>query len=132
MWEYVLIPHQQGLDVVIHSQDCMWEYVMCIYDTMLWSIICMCFRITLRFNYIYVFSGSLYVWKTISNILSEIVKSNSCFAWLYFVYIVHNCLLDVWFTPSITIFRLKFSWGTEPLDCFVRCKVERVSFRRSQ
>ena len=43
------------------------------------------------------------------------------------LYIVYNCLLDVWLTLSITIFILKFSWGTEPLDCFVRCKVERGS-----
>ena len=28
------------------------------------------------------------------------------------LYIVYNCLLDVWLTPSITIFILKFSWGT--------------------
>ena len=48
------------------------------------------------------------------------------------LYIVYNCLLDVWLTPSITIFRLKFSRGIEPLDCFIRCKVERGSFRRSQ
>ena len=48
------------------------------------------------------------------------------------LYIVYNCLLNMWLTPSITIFRLKFSWGIEPLDCFVRCKVKRGSFRRSQ
>ena len=46
MWEYVLIPHQQGLDVGIHSQDCMWEYVMCICDTMLWSILKHLFWVT--------------------------------------------------------------------------------------
>ena len=46
------------------------------------------------------------------------------------LYIVYNCLLDVWLTPSITIFRLKFSWGTEPLDYFVKCKVERGSCRQ--
>ena len=28
------------------------------------------------------------------------------------LYIVYNYLLDVWLTPSITIFILKFSWGT--------------------
>ena len=32
---YVLIAHQQGLDVGIRSQDCMWEYVMYICDTVL-------------------------------------------------------------------------------------------------
>ena len=30
--------------------------------------------------------------------------------------IVYNCLLDVWLTSSITIFRLKFSCETKPLD----------------
>ena len=46
------------------------------------------------------------------------------------LYIMYNCLLDVWLTPSITIFRLKFSWGTKPVDYFVRCKVERGSCRQ--
>ena len=139
MWEYVLIPHQQGLDVGIRSQDCMWEYVMCICDTMLWSIICMCFRITLRFEYIcvcvcvcvcvcsvvpYMF-GKLYriFWVKLWNQTRALLDS-------ILLYIVYNCLLDVWLTPSITIFRLKFSWGTEPLGYFVRCKVERGSCRQ--
>ena len=42
--------------------------------------------------------------------------------------IVYNYLLDVWPTPSITIFRLKFNWETKTLDLFVRCKVECESF----
>ena len=135
MWEYVLIPHQQGLDVGIHSQDHMWEYVMCICDTVLWSIICMCFRITLRFEYIYIY---IYVCSVVPYMFGKLY-------WIFWVklwnqtralldsirlYIVYNCLLDVWLTPSITIFRLKFSWGTEPLDYFVRCKVERGSCRQ--
>ena len=139
MWEYVLIPHQQGLDVGIRSQDCMWEYVKCICDTVLWSIICMCFQITLRFEYIYMcvcvcvclvvlyMFGKLYriFWVKLWNQTRALLDS-------ILLYIVYNCLLDMWLIPSITIFRLKFSWGTEPLDCFVRCKVERESFRRSQ
>ena len=48
------------------------------------------------------------------------------------LYIVYNCLLDVWLTPSITISKLKFSWGTEPLDCFLRCKVEHGSLDYSK
>ena len=46
------------------------------------------------------------------------------------LYIVYNCLLDVWLTPSIIIFRLKFSWGAELLDYFIRCKVECGSCRQ--
>ena len=143
MWEYVLIPHQQELYVGIRSQNCMWEYVMCICDTVLWSIICMCFRITLRFDYIYIcvcvcvclcvcsvvlyMFGKLYriFWVKLWNQTRALLDSIP-------LYIVYNCLLDVWLTPSITIFRLKFSWGTEPLDCFIRCKVEHGSFRQSQ
>ena len=134
---YVLIPHQQGLDVGIRSQDCMWEYVMCICDTVLWSIICMYFRITLRFDYIYIYVcvclvvlymfGKLYriFWVKLWNQTRALLDS-------ILLYIVYNYLLDVWLTSSITIFILKFSWGIEPLDCFVRCKVECGSFRRSQ
>ena len=137
----MLIPHQQGLDVGIRSQDCMWEYVMCICDTVLWSIICMYFWITLRFDYIYVcvcvcvcvYSMVLYMFGKLYRIF-WVKLWNQTHALLDSIplYIVYNCLLDVWLTPSITIFRLKFSWGTEPLDCFIRCKVERGSFRRSQ
>ena len=61
--------------------------------------------------------------------LSELVKNQNTYALLDFILlcIVYNCLLDVWLTPSITIFRLKFSWGAELWDYFVRCKVERGS-----
>ena len=52
MWEYKLIPHQQGLDVGIRSQDYMREYVMCICDTVLWSILCTWFQMSLRCDYI--------------------------------------------------------------------------------
>ena len=130
MWEYMLIPHQQELDVGIRSQDCMWEYVMRICDTVLWSIICMCFRITLKFDYIYVFSGSLYVWKNYIKYFEWNCEIKLVFCLTLFRCILYNCLLDVWLTPSITIFRLKFSWGTEPLDYFVRCKVEHGSCRQ--
>ena len=137
MWEYVLIPHQQGLDVGICSEDRMWEYVMCICDPVLWSIICMCFQITLRFEYIYMcvcvcvcsvvsyMFGKLYriFWVKLWNQTHALLDS-------ILLYIVYNCLLDVWLNPSITIFRLKFSWGTEPLDYFVRCKVEHWSCRQ--
>ena len=132
MWEYVLIPHQQGLDVGICSQDCMWEYVMCICDTVLWSIICMYFWITLRFDYIHVFSGSYMFGKLYRIFWVKLWNQTRALLDSILLHIVYNCLLDVWLTLSITIFRLKFSWGTEPLDCFVRCKVERGSFRRSQ
>ena len=149
MWEYVLILHQQGLDVGIHSQDCMWEYVIYICDTVLWSIICMYFRITLRFDYIYIYIY-IYIYVSVCVCLCVCSVVLYMFGKLYRIfwvklwnqtrtlldsiplYIVYNCLLDVWLTPSITIFKLKFSWGAEPLDCFVRCKVERGSFRRSQ
>ena len=68
--------------------------------------------------------------KTISNILSEIVNQTRALLDSIPLYIVYNCLLDVWLTPSITIFRLKFSWGAEPLDYFIRCKVECGSCRQ--
>ena len=141
MWEYVLIPHQQGIDVGIRSQDCRWEYVMCICDTVLWSIICVCFRITLRFEYIYIYMcvcvcvcvcsvvpymfGKLYriFWVKLWNQTRALLDS-------ILLYIMYNCLLDVWLIPSITIFKLKFSWGIEPLDYYVRCKVERGSYRQ--
>ena len=133
MWEYVLIPHQQGLDVGIRSQDCMWEYVMCICDTVLWSIMCMCFLMILRFDYIcnkwFIICLENYIWYHWVNLWNQNTRALLDSILLCIVY---NCLLDVWLTPSITIFRLKFNWGTEALDCFVRCKVERGSFRRSQ
>ena len=129
MWEYVLIPHQQGLDVGIRSQDRMWECVMYICDTMLWSIICMCFQMILRFDYIcnkwFIMCLENYIWYHWVNLWNQ----NTC-ALLdsILLCIMYNCLLDVWLTPSITIFRLKFSWKTETLDLFVRCKVEHRSF----
>ena len=111
MWEYMLIPHQLGLDVGIRSQDCMWEYVMCICDTVLWSIICMYFWITLRFDYIYVcvcvcvcvcsmvlyMFGKLYriFWVKLWNQTRALLDSIP-------LHIVYNCLLDVWLTPSMT------------------------------
>ena len=109
MWEYVLIPHQYGLDVGIRSQDCMWKYVICICDTVLWSIICMCFRITLRFDYIYIYVcvcvcsvvpymfGKLYwiFWVKLWNQTRALLNS-------ILLHIVYNCLLDVWLTPSMT------------------------------
>ena len=61
--------------------------------------------------------------------LSEFVKSKTR-ALLDSILLctVYNCLLDVWLTPSIAIFRLKFNWETETLDLFIKCKVERGRF----
>ena len=45
------------------------------------------------------------------------------------------CIITYWMCGlphQLQFFKLKFSWGTEPLDCFVRCKVECGSFRWSQ
>ena len=110
-----------------------WLYVriydMCICDTMLWSIICMCFQMILRFDYIcnkwFIMCLENYIWYHWVNLWNQ----NTC-ALLdsILLCIMYNCLLDVWLTPSITIFRLKFSWKTETLDLFVRCKVEHRSF----
>ena len=97
-------------------------------------------------NYLYVFSNNFKIWIYIYMCVCSVVPY--MFGKLYqifwvklwnqtralldsiLMYIVYNCLLDVWLTPSITIFRLKFSWGTEPLDYFVRCKVEHGSCRQ--
>ena len=66
--------------------------------------------------------------------MNEFVKNQNTRALLDSILfcIVYNCLLDVWLTPSITISKLKFSWGTEPLDCFLRCKVEHGSLDYSK
>ena len=85
----------------------------------IWIYICVQWFLICLENYYRIFWVKL--WNQTRTLLNSIP-----------LYIVYNCLLDVWLTPSITIFRLKFSWGTEPWDCFVRCKVERGSFRRSQ
>ena len=95
-------------------------------------------------NYLYVFSNNfkmiIYMCSVVLYMFGKLYRIFWVKLWnqtralldSILLYIVYNCLLDVWLTPSITIFRLKFSWGTEPLDCFVRCKVERGSFRWSQ
>ena len=107
-------------------------------------------------NYLYVFSNNFKIWLYIYIYVCVCVCLCVCSVVLYMfgklyrifwvklwnqtralldsilLYIVYNCLLDVWLTPLITIFRLKFSWGTKPLDYFVRCKIERGNFRRSQ
>ena len=113
MWEYVLIPHQQGLDVGIRSQDCMWEYVMCICDTVLWSIICMCFLMILRRDYICIKWFVICFGIIILISLNEFGKNQNTRALLDSIplCILYNYLLDVWLTPSINIFRLKCSWG---------------------
>ena len=122
--------------VWIRSQDCMWEYVMCICDTMLWSIICMYFWITLRFDYIYIYICVQWFFICLENYI-EYFEWN-CEIKLVLCLTLFRCILSIiayWMCGSphqLQIFRLKFSWGTEPLDCFVRCKVERESFRRSQ
>ena len=95
-------------------------------------------------NYLYVFSNNFKIWIYIyicvqwfliclENYIEYFelnceIKLVPCLTLFYCI--VYNCLLDVWLTPSITIFRLKFSWGTEPLDYFVRYKVERGSCRQ--
>ena len=97
-------------------------------------------------NYLYVFSNNFKIWlyiymcSVVPYMFGKLYRIFWAKLWNQTralldsipLYIVYNCLLDVWLTLSITIFRLKFSWGTEPLDCFVRCKVECGSFRRSQ
>ena len=95
-------------------------------------------------NYLYVFSNNFNIWLYMCLVVPYMFGKLYRIFWVklwnqtrallnsFPLYIVYNCLLDVWFTPSITIFRLKFSWGKESLDCFVRCKVERGSFRQSQ
>ena len=99
-------------------------------------------------NYLYVFSNNFKIWIYIYIYICVCSVVPYMFGKLYqifwvklwnqtralldsiLLYIVYNCLLDVWLTSSITIFRLKFSWGTEPLDYFVRYKVERGSCRQ--
>ena len=124
MWEYVLIPHQQGLDVGICSQDCMWEYVMCICDTVLWSIKWMCFVMILRCDYIcikwfIICSGiiifDIFEWVCEKSIYSALLDS-------ILLCILYNYLLNVWLTPSITVFRLKCSWKYRTFGLL--CKVQ--------
>ena len=93
-------------------------------------------------NYLYAFSNNFKIWLYMCSVVLYIFGKPYRIFWVKLwnqtcalldsipLYIVYNCLLDVWLTPSITIFRLKFSWGTEPLDYFVRCKVERGSCRQ--
>ena len=99
-------------------------------------------------NYLYVFSNNFKIWIYIYIYMCVCLVVPYMFGKLYrifwvklwnqtralldsiLLYIVYNCLLDVRLTPSITIFRLKFSWGTKPVDYFVRCKVERGSCRQ--
>ena len=95
-------------------------------------------------NYLYVFLNNFKIWLYMCLVVLYMFGKLYRIFWVKLwnqthalldsipLYILYNYLLDVWLTPSITIFRLKFSWGTEPLGCFVRCKVERGSFRRSQ
>ena len=113
------------------------ENMWCVYVILCSDQLSMCFRITLRFDYIYicvcVCSMVPYMFGKLYRIFWVKLWNQTC-ALLDFIllYIVYNCLLDVWLTPSITNFRLKFIWGTKPLNFFVRCKVERGSFWRSQ
>ena len=103
----------------------MWHCALIIYlyvfsnNFKIWVYICVQWFLICLENYYRIFWVKL--WNQTRTLLNSIP-----------LYIVYNCLLYVWLAPSITIFRLKFSWRTEPLDCFVRCKVERGSFRRSQ
>ena len=104
-------------------------YDMCIYDTVLWPIICMCFWMILRFDYIcnkwLIICLENYIWYHWVNSWNQNTRALLDSILLCIVY---NCLLDIWFTPSITIFRLKFRWETKSLNHFIRCKVEHGSF----
>ena len=95
-------------------------------------------------NYLYVFSNNFKIWiyiyvcSVVPYIFGKLYRIfwvklwNQTHALLdsILLFIVYNYLLDVWLTPSITIFKLNFSWETDPLDYFVRCKVERGSCRQ--
>ena len=102
---------------------------MCICDTMCWSIICKCFLMILRFDYIcnkwFITCLENYIWFHWVNLRNQKTRALLDSILLCTVY---NCLLDLWLTPSIAIFRLKFNWETETLDLFIKCKVERGSF----
>ena len=75
-------------------------------------------------NYLYVFSNNFNIWLYMCLVVPYMFGKLYRIFWVklwnqtrallnsFPLYIVYNCLLDVWFTPSITIFRLKFSWGT--------------------
>ena len=111
-----------------------WLYVricdMCICHTVLWSNICMCFQMILRFDYICI-KWFIIFFGIITFEIIEWVCEKSKYSSLLdsiLLCIMYNCLLDVWLNPSITIFRLNFNWETEILDLFVRCKVECGSF----
>ena len=102
----------------------MWHYALINYlyvfsnNFKIWIYICVCLAVPYMFGKLYrIFWVKL--WNQTRALLDSIL-----------LYIVYNCLLDVWLTLSITIFRLKFSWGTEPLDYFIRCKVKRGSCRQ--
>ena len=87
------------------------ENMWCVYVTLCSNEFCMCFRITLRFDYIcikwFIICLENYIWYHCVSLWNQ----NTC-ALLDSIQlcIVCNCLLDVWLTQSITIFRLKFSW----------------------
>ena len=114
MWHYALINYLY----VFSNNFKIWIYIY-IY---IYMCVCVCVCVCLVVPYMF---GKLYwiFWVKLWNQTRALLDS-------ILLYIVYNCLLDVWLTPSITIFRLKFSWGTEPLDYFVRCKVERGSCRQ--
>ena len=103
---------------------------MCICDTVFKSIICMCFRMILRCDYICNKWFFICFRIIIFDIIEWVCEKSNTYALLDFILlcIVYNCLLDVWLTPLITIFKLKFSWRIEPLDYFVKCKVKCGSF----
>ena len=89
----------------------------------------MWFQMTLRCDYICIKWFIICFGIIILISLNEFVKNQNTRTLLDSIplCILYNYLLNVWLTSSITIFILKFSWGTKPLDCFVRCKVERGS-----
>ena len=91
-------------------------------------------------NYMYVFSNDFKMWLYICVQWFLICLENyiKYFEWnceikLVLCLTLFRCVLCIiayWMCGSphqLQFFRLKFSWGTKPLDYFVRCKVERRS-----
>ena len=94
-------------------------------------------------NYMYVFSNDFKMWLYICVQWFLICLENyiKYFEWnceikLVLCLTLFRCVLCIiayWMCGSphqLQFFRLKFSWGTKPLDYFVRCKVERGSCRQ--
>ena len=87
----------------------LYVYVMCICETVPWSIICMWFQMTLRCDYICIIWFIICFRIIILISLNEFVKNQNTRALFDSIplCILYNYLLDVWLTPSITIFQIK-------------------------